>query len=148
MTPDPADVQSGEFPEFERRVDRALKRLPAPTAPPALLTNVMRAIDGEAAGALAAPPATFADEWPVLLKIGLSAIGAAIVMAALLAWPLALDYARTAWYSPAVVLLRTAISTIRPMVPVALMYVTAMCVVAAAAASMLKHVALGGATNQ
>jgi len=136
MTPDPADFESDEFPRLERRVDLALKQLPAPAAPPALLRNVMRAVERPAA-----------PEWPIALKIGLSAIGAAIVVVALFVWPLALDYARTVWYSPAAALLRGAVSTVRPMVPAGLMYVTAMCVVAAGAASMLKHVALGGATR-
>lgn len=130
MTPDP---------ELERRVDRALKQLPVPSAPPALLSNILRAIEHDAAAAAA--------EWPVALKVAFSAMGAAIVVAALLMWPLALDAARSIWYAPAVVLLRSAISTVRPMVPVALIYVTAMCVVCATAASMLKHVALGGASN-
>jgi hypothetical protein len=140
MTPDPAEVELGEFPDLERRVDRALKQLPTPPAPPALAAAVMRRV--------ALADARMSFEWSGALKIGLSAIGASIVLVALLAWPLALDYARAVWYLPAVVLLRAAVSTIRPMVPVALMYVTAMCVVSAAAASMLKHVALGGATHQ
>lgn len=135
-------------PDLERRVDRALKRLPAPPAPPALLSNIMGAIDaGVATPEIAAPRATFGAEWPVALKVALSAIGAAIVVVALLVWPLALEAARSVWYSPAVVLLRSAASTVRPIVPMALVYVTAMCVVCAAAASMLKHVALGGASD-
>jgi len=135
-------------PELERRVDRALKQLPAPSAPPALLSNIMRAIENDAAAAAPAvarlPPAA---EWPVAMRIAFSAMGAAIVVAALLLWPLALDAARSIWYAPLVVLLRSAVSTARPMVPMALIYLTAMCVVCATAASMLKHVALGGASN-
>jgi len=132
-------------PELERRVDRALKQLPAPSAPPALLSNIMRAVAAGDSSAVARAP--LAAEWPVALKVALSFIGASIVVAALLLWPLALDAARSIWYAPGIVLLRSVVSTARPLVPVALIYVTAMCVVCAAAASMLKHVALGGATN-
>jgi len=132
-------------PELERRVDRALKQLPAPSAPPALLSNVMRAVAAGESSAVARAP--LAAEWPVALKVALSFIGASIVVAALLLWPFALDAARSIWYAPGIVLLRSVVSTARPLIPVALIYVTAMCVVCAAAASMLKHVALGGATN-
>ena len=145
MAPDPVNP---EFSELERRVDRGLKPLPVPAAPPALLRNVMRAVERIDSGATLAAPRALVAEWPSALKIGMTAVGATIVVAALLMWPFALEYARTVWYSPSVVLLRAAVSTIRPMVPAGLMYVTAMCALCAAAASMLKHVALGGATHQ
>jgi hypothetical protein len=137
-------------PDLERRVDRALKQLPVPSAPPALLSNVMRAIDvvhvnDDVEFAVAVPGVR--AEWPIAARVAFSAIGALIVIAALLLWPLALDALRSVWYSPAVVLLRAAAETVRPLMPAVLIYVTAMCVLSAAAASMLKHVALGGASK-
>ncbi len=138
MTLDPADL--------ERRVDRALKQLPMPAAPPAFGARLMRRIAREQAVALpGAARASF--EWPVALKIAVSAVSAALVTGALMMWPLAMEFARTSWQSPVVVLLRVAAAAARPMIPVALIYVTAMCAACAAAASMLKHVALGGASQ-
>jgi hypothetical protein len=137
-------------PDLERCVDRALKQLPTPPAPPALLSNIIRgidAIDTNDARDVAVPGAVVRAEWPIAVRVAFSAIGAFIVIGALLMWPLALEAARSVWYSPAVVLLRAAAATVQPLVPAALIYVTAMCVLCAAAASMLKHVALGGASN-
>jgi len=74
-------------------------------------------------------------------------MGFVLVVSALLLWPLALEFASTSWQSPVVVFLRAAVAAARPLVPIALVYVTAMCAVPAAAVSMLKHVALGGPTN-
>jgi hypothetical protein len=144
MTQKPVDLES----ELEQRVDRALKRLPAPAAPPAFLSAVMRRVTEKRPSFAEAPegkPAVF--EWPVALRIALTAGGFAVIVGALVAWPLALEFARTSWQSPAIVLLVKAASAVRPMVPAALMYMTAMCVASAAAASLLKHVALGGASN-
>jgi hypothetical protein len=143
MTLDPAEV---ELAELERRVDRALKQLPAPSAPPAFASAVMRRVLLEHAGDGPGRASLGSFEWPIALKIALTAAGFALVVGALMAWPLALEYVRTGWQSPAVVLLRAAVAAVRPLVPAVLMYVTAMCVACAAAASMLKHVALGGAT--
>jgi len=135
---DPVDVDVNEL---ERRVDRALKQLPAPKAPAGFAQALMRRIEDEDV----APRRLF--EWPVALKVALTAGGFAVIVGALLAWPFALEFARTTWQSPAVVLMVKTAAALRPMVPVALMYVTAMCVASAAAASLLKHVALGGASN-
>jgi hypothetical protein len=135
---DPVEMDANEL---ERRVDRALKALPAPKAPAAFASALMRRIEGEEAQ----PLRLF--EWPVALRIALTAGGFAVIVGALLAWPLALEFARTSWQSPAVVLVLKAAAAVRPMVPGALMYVTAMCVASAAVASLLKHVALGGASN-
>jgi hypothetical protein len=140
MTQDPEDIERAEL---ERRVDRAVKRLPAPPAPAHFSARVMQRIQ---AGPLPdAVPASF--EWPVALKIAVMAVSAALIVSALVFWPLALEFARTSWQSPAALLLRDAAAAVRPMVPAALIYLTAMCVACAAAASMLKHVALGGATH-
>lgn len=122
---------------LERRVDRALRRLPHPAAPPLFAERVMQRIETGARSL----------EWPVALKIALTGMSLVLVTGTFLMWPLALEFARTSWQSPAVVLLRTAGGAARPMVPIALVYVTAMCAVSAAAVSMLKHVALGGVTN-
>ena len=81
------------------------------------------------------------------LKIAMSAAGFALIVGALLLWPLAIDLARTSWQSPVMVVVRAAAETARPIIPAVLVYVTAMCAALAAAASMLKHVALGGASN-
>ena len=147
MTKKPADLESPEFPELERRVDRAVKRLPNPSAPPAFTSAVMRRVSEQRTfvAASAATPAVF--EWPVALRIALTAGGFAVIVGAWLVWPLALEFARTTSQSPAIVLLVNAAAAARPLVPAALMYMTAMCVAAAAAASLLRHVALGGATN-
>ncbi|TAK18656.1 MAG: hypothetical protein EPO35_01225 [Acidobacteria bacterium] len=126
--------------ELARRVDAALKQLPAPAAPATLAARVMGAIRDEA-------PARAGVEWPVAWKIALTAMAALLVAGALLAWPYALEFARTGWQSPAVVLLRATAAAARPLVPVALLYIAAMVAACAAAASMLKHVALGGASN-
>jgi hypothetical protein len=147
MTQDP---ELGRFDEgLERRVDRALKQLPAPIAPPQFAARVMQRVNSEATGAAAharpeAPRAVF--EWPLGLKVAVTGGGFLVVAVALLMWPAALETARTAWHAPSVVFVRAAVSAARPMVPAALVYMTAMCAVAAAAVSMLKHVALGGAT--
>ena len=140
MTREPAER---ELTELERRVDRALKSLPAPAAPPAFAPALMRRVRAEQHAAESAGSV----EWPVALKIAFTATGFAMVVGALVAWPWALEFARTTWQSPAVSLVIRAAAALRPMVPAALMYVTAMCVACAAAASMLKHVALGGASN-
>ncbi len=133
--------------QLERRVDRALKQLPHPAAPASFAARVMRRID--VSGQSVAPACVPASlEWPLALKIALTGLGFVLVVSALLLWPLALEFARTSWQSPAVVLVRAAVDAARPMVPIVLVYVTAMCAASAAAVSMLKHVALGGATNQ
>jgi hypothetical protein len=137
MTMDPADFESAEL---ERRVGRALKQLPSPTAPPAFASAVMRRVLND-------KPSYAGFEWPLALRIALTAGGFALIVGALVAWPLALEFVRTSAQSPAIVLLLKAAAAVRPMVPAALMYVTAMCVASAAAASLLKHVALGGASN-
>lgn len=129
--------------ELERRVDRVLKQLPPPSAPPAFAARVMRRIDALAPDA----PSPAAFEWPLVWKVAFCGTGFLVVAAALLMWPLAIEYAHTAWNAPSVVLLRTAVDAVRPMVPAAVVYVTAMCAVAAATLSMLKHVALGGASQ-
>ena len=131
-------------PDLERRVDRALKRLPYPSAPASLSARVMSRIDSQAA---AAPMVSASLEWPLFLKIALTGVSLVMVVGALLMWPLAIELARTSWDSPVVAVVRGALSAARPMVPIALVYITAMCAVAAAAVSMLKHVALGGAQN-
>src|SRR5699024_4655318 len=89
MTQDPEDIF-----ELERRVDRALKQLPYPPAPSTLSMRVMRAVS--------ASERTRAAEWPVAVKIAMSAAGFALIVGALLLWPLALDLARTSWQSPGV----------------------------------------------
>ena len=137
MTQDPEDQL-----ELGRRVDRALKRLPYPAAPSSFAARVMSRIEIDAA-----PVVSSSLEWPLFLKVALTGLSFAMVVGALLMWPLAIELAETSWNSPAVALLRGALSAARPMVPVALVYITAMCAVAAAAVSMLKHVALGGAQN-
>lgn len=129
--------------ELERRVDRALKNLPRPAAPALFAARVMSRIDAESVS----PVVSTSLEWPLFLKIALTGLSLAMVVGALLAWPLALELARTSWDSPVVALMRGVLSAARPMVPIALVYITAMCAVSAAAVSMLKHVALGGATN-
>ncbi len=129
--------------ELERRVDRALKQLPIPSAPAAFSARVMQRVSAHASPEL--PPGAF--EWPLAWKVALSGAGFLVVAVALLMWPLAVEFARTAWHAPSVVLVRAAVSAARPMVPVALVYVTAMCAVSAAAVAMLKHVALGGASH-
>lgn len=134
------DPELEQLEQLEQRVDRALKQLPKPSAPTAFASAVMHRVRRET-------PARASFEWPIALKIALTATGFAMIVGALVAWPLALEFARTSWRSPEIVLLRTAASTVRPMIPAALMYVTAMCVACAAAASMLKHVALGGASQ-
>jgi hypothetical protein len=134
-------TQDPNFEPLERRVDRALKQLPPPAAPPQFAARVMLRVQAHAM-----PEAQRSSfEWPLVWKVALSGAGFLVVAVALLMWPLALELARTAWHAPSVVFLRAAVSAARPMVPVALVYVTAMCVVSAAAVSMLKHVALGGA---
>ena len=147
MTTDPAEVESSEFPEFERRVDRALKQLPLPAAPPAFAAAVMRRVSlAESESPAEAPLSAF--EWPVALKIALTAAGFALVAGALAVWPIVLESLRSTWQSPVILLARAAADALRPMIPAALVYVTAMCAACAAAASLLKHVALGGATHQ
>jgi hypothetical protein len=131
--------------ELERRVDRALKALPAPGAPPALLSNVLRRV--AAADGVAAPATSAVFEWPLALKLALSVLSAVLIISGLTLWPRALELARPGWESPVVVLLRVVVSAVRPMVPVALLYLAAMCTAAAAAVSLLKHVALGGASQ-
>lgn len=131
--------------ELERRVDRALKRLPTPPAPATLLARVMAGVREPSPGA--APALVPASEWPLALRIALVAVSVAMVAGALLLWPLALDWARTTWQSPAIVLVRVAAGAARPMLPIVLMYLAAMCAACAAAASVLKHVALGGASQ-
>lgn len=140
MTTDPFDPS-----ELERRVDRALKRLPTPAAPATLMARVMNGVREQSLGA--APALAPASEWPLALRIALVTVSAAMVVGALLLWPLALDWARTTWRSPAIALVRLAAGAARPMLPIALMYVAAMCAACAAAASVLKHVALGGASQ-
>lgn len=130
--------------DLEQRVHRALTQLPTPAAPPAFAARVMSRVSAHAMPEVS--PAAF--EWPAALRVALTGMSFALIVGALLMWPLALEFARTAWQSPVVSLLRVAAETARPMVPAALVYITAMCVVCAAAASMLKYVALGGATNQ
>lgn len=147
MTQDPE--LNGFDEQLERRVDLALKQLPAPAAPPMFAARVMQRVNSEAAGAAAlampeVPRAIF--EWPLGWKIAITGGGFLVVAVALLMWPAALETARAAWHAPSGVFVRAAVSAARPMVPAALVYLTAMCAVAAAAVSMLKHVALGGAT--
>jgi hypothetical protein len=129
-------------PALERRVDRALKQLPLPAAPPQFAARVMQRLQTHAMPDV--PRAAF--EWALGWKIAITGGGFLVVAVALLMWPAAVETARTAWHAPSVVFVRAAVSAVRPMVPVALVYMTAMCAVAAAAVSMLKHVALGGAT--
>ena len=146
MTQDPeVNIEAGREPDFEleRRVDRALKQLPSPAAPAWFAARVMSRIDQQEMAVVV--PASL--EWPLLLKIALTGVSLAMVVGALLMWPLALEFARTSWNSPAVALARGAVNAARDLVPIALVYVTAMCAVSAAAVSMLKHVALGGAQN-
>lgn len=136
-----------QYDQLARQLGRALKQLPLPSAPPQFAARVMQRIDLQAAGTAHAMPevprAPF--EWPLAWKVALSGAGFLVVAVALLMYPLALESARSAWHAPSVVLLRAAVSAARPMVPVALVYITAMCAVAAAAVSMLRYVALGGA---
>lgn len=149
MTQDPDRNLDLEL-QLERRVDRALKQLPCPSAPASFAARVMRQIDLLDAPVENAAPARVPAslEWPLALKIALTGMSLALVVGAFLVWPLALEFAGTGWQSPVAVFLRAAVSAARPLVPIALVYVTAMCAVSAAAVSMLKHVALGGATNQ
>ena len=138
MTQDPEDNL-----ELERRVHRALKGLSHPAAPASFALRVMSRIDQ----AEMAPVVSASLEWPLFLKIALTGVSLAMVVGALLMWPFAVELVRTSWDSPVVAVMRGALSVARPMVPIALVYITAMCAVSAAAVSMLKHVALGGAQN-
>lgn len=136
QTPDPVDL--------ERRVDRALKGLPTPLAPATLLSRVMRVVEGERADALVVPAI---GEWPVALKLTLSVLGAALIVAGVALWPSAVALTEPEWESPTVVLIRAAVVATRPWIPVVAVYLAAMCAAAAAAVSLLKHVALGGASQ-
>jgi len=152
MTQDPDRNLDLEL-QLEQRVDRALKQLRHPAAPASFAARVMRRIDvadvaDEPNGNVTPARVPASPEWPLAWKIALTGMGFVLVVSALLLWPLALEFASTSWQSPVVVFLRAAVAAARPLVPIALVYVTAMCAVSAAAVSMLKHVALGGATNQ
>lgn len=134
--PDPVDL--------ERRVDRALKGLPTPLAPATLLSRVMRVVEGERADALVVPAI---GEWPVALKLALSVLGAALIVAGVVWWPSAVALTEPEWKSPTIVLMRTIAAAARPWIPVVIVYLAAMCAAAAAAVSLLRHVALGGASQ-
>ena len=136
---------------------RALRALPAPTAPPTLAPRVMAAVQAR----LAQPPARTWFEWPLRWRVSSVAAAVAMLIGVIVAWPLVLGWGQPAidavtgrvtgvWHGAQIALNLADVvfrAVWHPVVMPFLLFVTVMTIACATVGAMLGRVALGGASR-